>query len=252
MATESKAMILPRPIPPTAIALPMPIPPIIIPPEIPPVAESCVRDLLQDLTFSGHHINVPTGNLWTLCDAKHCNYIIKQIFKQEHTLEYFNGESYNAQIASKLGVGPVVYRFTNCMSKKTGETDEYIIFQKLSGPTLAEDYPYNPLYIKQGLDLYYKLLTEANMVQNDLHAGNLMFDGPERRLYLIDYGVAQIIPKKFTTEEVKDYMQFAAELLVYALGETPKAEADKDIEFKKASAVTFQKAIDEWMAAKFT
>ena len=136
----------------------------------------------------------------------------------DHAKPQPDGEGHVAWLAGKLGIGPEVYAYG--LHAQDGVVYEYIVFQRLSGPTLDGEYPYNPEHIKQALNLYYTLLRQTSIIHGDIKADNLMLDTQSfLRLYLIDYGIARIlkIAQTWTQQQYAECMGAVAERLIKTL-----------------------------------
>ncbi len=197
-----------------------------------------------------------TGNMgivFELCmpTGGQCDRVLK-------TTTYTSGAQKESELqsrASDLGIGPYVYKYGIC---KTVDGDiAYIVSQRLSGGTMADKYPYEPTTIKQALDLYYALLTKAHITQNDLKPTNLMWEGD--RLYLIDYGIAEI-PFGIETWTQKDYAIHMTVMGTLLVNSCTGASYDysvpptwyKDEKTSRTSVlVSLVQAVTEWIMAKF-
>ncbi len=124
-----------------------------------------------------------------------------------------SNEGFIASKAGKLGIGPIIYQWGRCKNKtKQNVVTDFIVMEKLSGPTLEASYPYKSEDIIAALNLYYNLLVNHNILHRDFKASNLMFN--ENRLYLIDYGVAvKFDISKITKKELANIMFSDASVL---------------------------------------
>ncbi len=122
------------------------------------------------------------GNSWSADD---CNYVIKvtQMYKTRDEIKY-------TELAAEHGIGPKVFGSVSC--KNNDEMFEFIVMEKLSGPSLEAAYPYKREDVHSALKLYWDFYQKANIFQNDPKAENFMFtirDGIQK-LVMIDYGIA--------------------------------------------------------------
>lgn len=203
------------------------------PEEIPHELYPCVDKLLGPL-----HIGAPLGRgaygqLWRVCkdsELSDCPYALKQsihhdVSKKDPSDELLPvtcgrvrrriDEIKAAEIASRLGVGPRIFGSTVCPLAEHQSRD-YILSQRLSGPTLTDDPLRNMDGIKEAMDLYYKLIREGRILHMDFHSENLMFDTPssegeakKRRLYILDYGLA----RSLSGEEKDDEEEQALDIM---------------------------------------
>lgn len=86
-------------------------------------------------------------------------------------------------IAGETGIAPYVY-----LTKRVKDK-EYILMQKIDGPTLNKKYPYQVEDIIGAIEKYHTLLEWKGIAQSDLKGENIMFN-EDNRLYLIDYDIA--------------------------------------------------------------
>lgn len=95
-------------------------------------------------------------------------------------------------LAGEIGVGPKVIE---CSSKDP----QYIVMEKLDGPTVQEKYGTFSRYEMPATDLKkleekIKILDNNHIKHNDLHLGNVLYH--KDKLYIIDYGMSNIVKSK--------------------------------------------------------
>lgn len=218
-----------------------------IPTEIPKGAISDLMEFMNKFNVKFHEpafYKTDYAKLWIVYDDNRKAYILKRNLQQDYKL-IGAGELKFGKIAEQLGVGPKIYGSVECEGDESFKVDEYILYQKLSGPNLNANYPYRPIDVIEGLDLYYKLLNETKLAQNDLHGDNLVSD--EGRWFLIDYGLAQQID----ASEIETYMKDGAGLLLFALEDSSAWKLDSNDEFKAELKKQLQKEVDIWLMSKF-
>lgn len=218
------------------VSTPAPIP---VDLEVPPEAKLCVDELIGTYTVKDS-MRGGMSPLWTLCNGSDCNYILKYT----KVTPGYGSEIDMILIASGSGVAPPIYRTTKCPSGESKTVNEYMIMKKLTGPTLKYKYPYTASDVQHSLDLYYKLLIETHVDQNDFHADNLMYD--HHRLYLIDYGLAYIV-KTLSEDKIFELVTYNAFMLISSFMETENFKKLGDEATKK-----YLKALAMvWIIAKF-
>ena len=154
------------------------------------------------------------GAVYHVCDTTNvvrCNLVLKvegilEEGDEENDEEEVDGQvvrkteaehtksSFIAYVAGLLGIGPRIERYGRC--SPVAKDKFYTVMQNLSGPTLANRFPYSAKDVNDALNLNLNLL-KAGYAQRDGHLDNYMFDG--KRLYLIDYGAAISRPSYIDT-----------------------------------------------------
>lgn len=98
------------------------------------------------------------------------------------------------KLAGKLGVGPKVI---DCSSN----IPQYIVMEKLDGPSIGERYSKYidiPKSDLEKLQKKIKILDSNHIKHNDIHLGNVLYH--KDRVYIIDYGMANIVKAKVTNK----------------------------------------------------
>jgi hypothetical protein len=218
--------------------------------KIPESQKKCVADLLQGLTPTKRLGRGGVGEIWELCDAKNCNYVFKTNNFPTEDIE--QNEAKAGKVAGDLGIGPLILRYATCPATTEGESTKYIITQKLSGPTFEDSYPYAIATIKIALDLYWTLLVKGHWAQNDFHGGNIMYDGPEHRVYLIDYGNATFQPT-WTDSDISTHIfhDIVKWIPIASTIYSKKWNADRNKLRKKRIAMEVANSAFSWWRIKF-
>ena len=150
------------------------------------------------------------GVAYEVCRINNCDYVLKveQLWGDRKE----NTEGQIGKKAGEMNIGPKVYDYGICKNKG-GDIVNWVLMEKVTGKTLSKMYPYDPRYIVEALEKYYKL-AKAGTPQRDLKGDNIMIT-PSGRLYILDYGMAM---EKFPTEEeLKKHMSAIANLLINSL-----------------------------------
>ncbi|CAH6418975.1 Hypothetical protein POVN_LOCUS701 [uncultured virus] len=169
-----------------------------------------------------------------------------------------------AKIAGDLGIGPKVYGIAICPITEgvfgfEGENRvyEYIVMQRLSGPTLVDDYPYKPQGIQDALTLYYNFLVKTGIAQRDPKGSNFMYDNG--RLYMTDYGIAKLSTTypTWTRAAFAGFMSRQAALLINSMTvkgdeyDAPQTWRDDDKTRRTAIWFALVEAAEAWMLHVF-
>lgn len=137
---------------------------------------------VNDIIGSGNQ-----GSVYNMCKKYDCSFALKT------DISYTGKPSFEgkySKVAGELNIGPKVYKYEFCQDKnEKGELKHvnWILMEKIRGKTLSKMYPYNPKFITQVLDKYYKLMKNG-IYQRDLKGDNIMIDN--EKVYIIDYGIS--------------------------------------------------------------
>jgi predicted Ser/Thr protein kinase len=189
------------------------------------------------------------GSVYEACNRQgKCESVIKvsSLLNQDSVSE----EATFAKEAEEIGVGPKLKLVTRCQNAATKKWSEFIVMQRLSGPLLQDALPYKEVDIEDALDLYYKLLKEKKIAQNDLKGSNLMFD--KGRLYLIDYGIASTMRIQGWKNFYNHMIRIATLFFKTLLGQGGEyAYWFRSLDEKAEAWITVVEAINHWLTITF-
>ncbi|CAH6418668.1 Hypothetical protein POVN_LOCUS387 [uncultured virus] len=221
--------------------------------------EGCVDELLNGWT-PGRLIASAGGKIYEMVKAgQFADRVLKVAMgveeegseDAEEEEERLENEAKYGKIAGDLGIGPYVYGSATCLLRGKHKV-HYTVMQRLSGPTLKETHPYKVSDITDALTLHYKLITDGYMLHEDTHTGNIMFDGKERRMYIIDYGLVAGV----TPEETKNPARVAKWIRTIAAGliddlinvyHIPSSEVKR----QTADWISLNTTIETWLTELF-
>jgi hypothetical protein len=169
--------------------------------------------LLEGYTI-GHSLDVHgKGLVYELTDAKGISDRILKISSMDlYELDDRDEvtEGIVSWAAGDIDVGPKVYK--RRLDTRDEEVTEYIVSERLSGPTMDKVYPYTSTQIKTALTLYHKLLKEdisgveliaENILETLMRESERLLNSLTIDKYDDDFGNLWTIDNKKSRDEIR-------------------------------------------------
>eukprot|EP01116_Phalansterium_solitarium_P015479 TRINITY_DN3425_c0_g1_i2.p1 TRINITY_DN3425_c0_g1~~TRINITY_DN3425_c0_g1_i2.p1 ORF type:complete len:228 (-),score=11.54 TRINITY_DN3425_c0_g1_i2:601-1221(-) len=177
------------------------------------VPKKCLQDYVAQKEI-GHG---SYGEVFTACRQSDCAYVMKvQHIKDDDatavTQEEFDNEVKVSELMGKVGVGPKVYRSFVCddcgRTTYTHDAERlgFIVMERLDTTVKAffdQDPDNGRLYgdaIHQRIIAKIHDMVNKGVVNVDLRPENLMLKLPEKRVYIIDWGLAEQVASTDQTD----------------------------------------------------